>query len=525
MAQPAGGVARERWATKIGLILALAGNAIGLGNFLRFPRQAALNGGGAYMIPYFVCLVAIGIPLLWIECAIGRYGGRHRCGHTAGMFELLWRHPLAKYVGALGLFIPFTVATYYVYVESWCLAYSFFSLTGRYFGLASVGEMAHFLAGFQGTEQNAYFHGPGTAYLFFLITFALNILVLLGGVAKGIERLAVWALPLLFVVGIGLVVRVLTLSPPAGAGAGQTVLAGLGFVWNPQPAALADPGVWLAAAGQVFFTLGVGWGIIHTYASYIPPEDDVVLTGLSTASLNEFAEVVLGSTIALTAAVVFFGAAQARHIAEGGSFDLGFDAVPLVMEQVPGGTIFGAFWFLLLFCAGITSSVAMLLPVIALLQDDFGMPRPRAVAVTGGVLFLCSQPVVLFLGHGFLDQLDFWAGSFALLIFGFLEVLIFAWAFGMDRGWEEITRGAEIRVPRVYRRVMAFVMPLALGAILVFWSARNLLPELGLAHVAAEDRPYALGARLLMALILAASLVAARAASRARERRREREAA
>ena len=84
---------RERWATRIGLVLALAGNAIGLGNFLRFPRQAALNGGGAFMIPYFVCLLAIGIPLVWVELSIGRLGGRHGRGHTAGMFEVLWSHP------------------------------------------------------------------------------------------------------------------------------------------------------------------------------------------------------------------------------------------------------------------------------------------------------------------------------------------------------------------------------------------------------------------------------------------------
>jgi NSS family neurotransmitter:Na+ symporter len=115
-------VSRERWATRIGLVLALAGNAIGLGNFLRFPRQAALNGGGAFMIPYFVCLLAIGIPLVWVELSIGRRGGRFGRGHTAGMFETLWKHPLAKYAGSLGLYIPFIVGCYYIFVSSWCLA-------------------------------------------------------------------------------------------------------------------------------------------------------------------------------------------------------------------------------------------------------------------------------------------------------------------------------------------------------------------------------------------------------------------
>jgi SNF family Na+-dependent transporter len=509
-------VTRERWATKIGLVLALAGNAIGLGNFLRFPRQAALNGGGAFLIPYFVCLLAIGIPLMWVECAIGRYGGRHGRGHTAGMIELLWRHPAAKYVGALGLFVPFAVACYYVYVTSWCLAYSFFSLTGAYFGLDSTAEIGRFLAGFQGVEHNDYFGGLGTAYAFFVVTFAVTLAILMGGVARGIERLALLAMPLLFLFAAALVVRVLTLEPPPGAGPDQSVLSGLGFIWNPDFAALADPKVWLAAAGQIFFTLSVGWGIIHTYASYIEPDDDVALTGLSTASLNELAEVVLGGTIALTASVVFFGVVEARAIAESGSFNLGFQAMPLVMEQIPGGRLFGMLWFLLLFFAGLTSAVALLQPVIALLREDFGLPRERAVLLAGTLLFVGCQPVLFFLAHGFMDQFDFWAGSFALLLFGFLEVLIFTRVFGMERGWEEITRGARLAVPRLFRFVIAWVMPIALGAILLAWSATNLGAELSLAHLEPEDRPYVIGARLTMVAILVGFCLAVRAGSRRR---------
>ena len=136
---------RDRWATRLRLILALAGNAIGLGNFLRFPGQAAANGGGAFMIPYFLSLLLIGLPLLWAECAIGRFGGRHGHGHTAGMFHCMWDHPAAKYVGVLGIFIPFTVALYYIPITSWCLAFSWFSLTGAYEGLQAQHEIGSFL--------------------------------------------------------------------------------------------------------------------------------------------------------------------------------------------------------------------------------------------------------------------------------------------------------------------------------------------------------------------------------------------
>jgi SNF family Na+-dependent transporter len=499
-------------------VLALAGNAIGLGNFLRFPRQAALNGGGAFMIPYFVCLLAIGIPLVWVELSIGRRGGRHGRGHTAGMFETLWSHPLAKYAGSLGLYIPFIVACYYVFVSSWCLAYAFFTISGSYFGLGSLDEIGHFLAGYQGVEQNRHFSSFAPAYGFFLVAFGLNVAILLGGIARGIERLALWAMPVLFLFAVILMIRVLTLDAPAGAGPDQSVSSGLGFIWNPDFGAIADPRVWLAAAGQIFFTLSVGWGILHTYASYIGPDDDVALTGLGTASVNEFAEVVLGGTIALTAAVVFFGVVQAQEIAQQGSFDLGFHAMPLALEQMPGGRIFGAMWFLLLFFAGITSSVAMLQPTIALLREDFGMPRPRAVVLTAALVFLGSQPVLFFFAHGFMDQLDFWAGSFGLLLFGFVEIVIFTRIFGMERGWEEITRGAKLRIPGVFRFVIATVMPLGMGAILLAWSATNLLPELSLEKVPEADRPYVVAARLFLLATLVGYALAVRAGSRRRAR-------
>jgi SNF family Na+-dependent transporter len=513
------GVARERWATKIGLVLALAGNAIGLGNFLRFPRQAAENGGGAFLIPYFVCLLLIGLPLLWVELSIGRLGGRHGRGHTAGMFEVLWAHPIAKYLGSLGLVIPFVVACYYVYVSGWCLAYAFFSVTGAYFGLGSLDEIGHFLAGFQGVESNAHFSGVGTAYVFFAIAFALNVAILLGGVARGIERLALAAMPMLFVFAAILMVRVLTLDPPAGAGPDQTVLGGLGFVWNPDLSAIADPGVWLAAAGQIFFTLSVGWGILHTYASYIGPDDDLALTGLSTASLNEVAEVVLGGTIALTASVVFFGVMEAQAIARQGSFDLGFHAMPLVLEQMAGGRIFGAMWFLLLFFAGITSSVAMLQPTIAMLREDFGMPRERAVVTTAALVFLGAQPVIFFFAHGFMDQLDFWAGSLGLFLFGLIEIVVFTRIFGMQRGWNEITHGAKLAIPRVFHFVIAWTMPIGMAVILVAWSATNLGPELSLDAVDPEDRPYVVGARAMMVGLVIAYALAVRAGSRRRAAR------
>ncbi len=128
-------LSREQWATRIGVVFAMSANAIGLGNFLRFPVQCAAHGGGAFMIPYFIAFLLLGIPLMWIEWGIGRFGGKYGHGTTPGMFHYLWNHPLAKYVGAIGIMIPFALVLYYNYIVSWTLAYSVFSLTGKYFSL------------------------------------------------------------------------------------------------------------------------------------------------------------------------------------------------------------------------------------------------------------------------------------------------------------------------------------------------------------------------------------------------------
>ena len=124
---------RDRWASRMGLVLAMAGNAIGLGNFLRFPRLAAQYGGGAFLIPYLVALLLLGIPLMWVEWTIGRYGGQF--GHTSpGMFARLWRSPTSKYLGSLGIALPLLFTVYYTYIESWTLAYACFSFTGQLHG-------------------------------------------------------------------------------------------------------------------------------------------------------------------------------------------------------------------------------------------------------------------------------------------------------------------------------------------------------------------------------------------------------
>lgn len=489
---------REVWGSRIGLILAVAGNAIGLGNFLRFPVQAASNGGGAFMIPYFIFFLLVGIPLMWMEWGIGRYGGKFGHGSSPGMFDVLWKNKISKYFGALGLFVSTIIMIYYTYIESWTLGYSFLSISKSYFGLGNFDMMKSFLYSYQGRETTQFFDGLTTAYIFFIITFILNFWVLYRGISKGIEKLAKVAMPLLFLFAIIIAIRVITLGTPDPTHPENSIANGFGFIWNPDFTKLDDPKVWLAAAGQIFFTLSLGMGTIHAYASYLKPKDDIALSGLATASTNEFAEVVLGGSIAIPLSVAFFGIATTTAMAKGGSFDLGFASMPLVFEKIPFGEIFGFLWFLLLFFAGITSSVAMGQQVMAFLEDEFGFSRKKSTIVFGSFVFISIQFVIFFLKYGYLDEMDYWAGTFGLVVFALIESIIFMWIFGAEKAWQEINAGAEIKIPKLFFYIMKYVTPTLLLIVMIWWLINDAIPILLMKNVTPANVPYIWGARVFM---------------------------
>jgi len=501
---------RERWGTKLGLILAMAGNAIGLGNFLRFPVQATQNGGGAFMLPYFIAFLLLGIPLMWMEWAMGRYGGSKGVGSAPGIFKSLWPKAAASYLGVIGVLIPIIVVIFYTYIESWTLAFSYFSITGKYFGANTREAMGSFLTSYQGIGESSYFKTITTAYIFFLITLGINLTVIWRGVSRGIERLARIAMPVLFLFAIILVIRVLTLGSPVPEHPEWSVGRGLAFIWNPNFAMLTDGSIWLAAAGQIFFTCSLGTGAILAYASYVKKNEDIALTGLTTAVTNEFCEIVLGGTIAIPAAFAFFGFTETLAIARGSAYDLGFQSLPVIFQQLPLGHIFGCLWFLLLFFAGVTSSVAQSQPTLAFMQDELGLSRRRSVVILGIVIFVCVQPVIFFLGHGFLDEMDYWAGTFGMVLLATIETVLFVWVFRMERAWTEINRGAQIRIPRIFYYIMKYITPSFLMIILVVWFYQDGIDILFMKNVTPGDETYRWGARFLMIGIAAILVVCVR---------------
>ena len=508
---------REHWGTRVGIVLAVAGSAVGLGNFLRFPTQAAQNGGGAFMIPYLVALLFLAIPLCWVEWTMGRAAGARAHGSGPGILNTFWNHRAARYFGAIGVFIPIVIYCYYVYIEAWCLGYAWFALTGDLADAARLGQAGDFLSAFQGLKENQWFTTMGAAYTFFIVAFLANFFVIYLGVARGIEALSKIAMPVLVILGVILMARVLTLGAPDAAQPDWSALNGLGFMWNPDFTALKDAKVWLAAAGQIFFTSSVGLGLIITYASYLKKDDDVALSGLSAISINEFVEVVIGGSIAIPAAFIFFGPVGVEAVAKGGSFNLGFVTMPMVFVQMPLAALMGVLWFFLLFLAGVTSSVSMLQPAIAFLEDEFKLTRHQSVAILGAFTFLACQPAIWFLDKGVLDMMDFWAGTFMIVVFATGEVIIFSWIYGVDKGFEEMHHGADLRVPGAFKFIIKYVTPLYLIILLAAWFWQDGVDILLLKNVPAENYWYALGAMLGMAGFLALLVVLVEIAWRRKE--------
>ncbi len=463
---------RERWATRIGLVLAAAGNAVGIGNFLRFPSQAARYGGGAFIIPYMISLILIALPMIWVTWWIGRYGGRYGHSTTVGMFYRVLRSPIAPLLGVMGVAFPLIFCMYYTYAESWMLGYAILSLIGHYDG---VTDFKVYFNEYQGVLTTGnYFSGPTMAWAMMTATLALNLYVLYRGVANGIEMLAKVAMPLLFIFAVIMAVAVLSL----GSTERGSVLDGLAYVWSPDFSRLGDFGIWLAAAGQLFFSLSIGFGSLECYASYLKSEDDIALNGLSTAATNEFVEIVFGSLIAIPATAVFFGAAMVPELA--GTFSIGMIAMPEVIREQLNVYLFGTVWFLLLFFAAFTSSVAVAEPVIAFFQAELGLKRPQAVSIVAGVWILGTIPTVAFNRYGMVAQFDFWVGTLFLVVVALIEVVLAGWVFGTDKFWADLHRGADIRVPRVFYYIIKYVTPLGLLAILVgfiFDEARSGFPN------------------------------------------------
>lgn len=476
-------VKTDQWATKLGVILAVSGSAVGLGNFLRFPGQAAANGGGAFLIPYFCALLFLGIPIGWAEWTMARYGGRKGFHSGPAIMGVVGRGRLARYLGILSVLIPLAVSFYYTFVEAWCLGYTWHFLVNGGIGIdptATYTEQAaassNFFTNFIGASANgAIFDSSLETLVFWLIVFAVNLYLIYRGLSRGIERFCSIAMPLMAVCAVIVLIRALTL-PANPEFPDRNVVNGLGSIWNPDFSALLNAQTWLAAAGQIFFSLSVGFGVILNYASYLRRKDDIALSGLTSAATNEVFEVGFGGLITLTSAFVFLGAVGTLEAVKTGTFGLGFQTLPVIFAQMgPLGRYIGAIFFFMLFLAAITSSISMYQPTLAFLQESLGISRVPAITMIVVICLIGSGSVIYFSENAqFMSVIDDWVGTLLIFVLAAVQIVCFSWIWGIDRGWRELHSGSKIQIPRLYRFIMKYVAPTYLLVVFGFFCFNNL---------------------------------------------------
>ncbi len=509
---------KDTWNSRIGVILAVSGSAVGLGNFLRFPGLAAKHGGGAFMLAYFFSFLIIGLSICWAEWAIGRAGGQKGYNSSPGIMGILTRKPVIKYLGVLGVLIPVMIYMYYVYIEAWCLGYAVNFLAGN-LNFTTGEESGAFFGNFVGIGENGSAFGFGIQQVgwFLVAVFILNFYLIYRGISKGIELFCKYAMPALIVLAMVILIRVLTLGTPDPTTPDRNAANGLGYMWNPTKIHLEEKSegseswtkleeiigsqatteaetraasdeslrirevslweqllnfqLWLDAAGQIFFSLSIGFGVIINYASYLKRRDDVVLSGLAATSANEFCEVALGGLITVPAAFTFLGIAGAA----GSTLGLGFNALPMVFSNMPAGQFFGFLFFFLLFLAAVTSSLSMLQPGIAFLEESMDIGRHRSVALLGLITaFGCGFVVYFSKDLKALDTIDFWVGTFLIFILATTQIIVFGWVIGLERGLKLANEGALFPIPSIYGFIMKYVTPSFLLIIFFFWTLQNI---------------------------------------------------
>lgn len=456
----------QAWGSRLGLILAMAGSAVGLGNFLRFPVQAVQNGGGAFIIPYLVSFLLLGLPLAMIEWSTGKFGGQFGRHSPPTIMQSLNKNHFWRYSGALCLFSSFVICAYYCYIESWILSYTIHSVIGTFDGMTEYEVSAFFDKYIDLTTSTLGF--PSDTLIMFICCLLINIFILANGISKGIERASKISMPLLLIFGFFLAYKAYTMKAGVAGAKFDSVVA-LDFLWTIDYDSLKNPKVWLSAAGQVFFTMSLGMGAIQTYASYMKKNDDIALNSMTSAFTNEFAEIVLGSAIIIPISIGYLGVDKVVELTGMGGFGLGFRTMPFLFEQWGDvlSCLAGLAFFGILFIASITSLISISQPFIAFLARNYNWTQRKSSFRFGILLFFLALPCILFFDKGVFDQYDFWGGTVSLFLFALLETIAFSWVLGVNKGWKLITDNAELRLPRVYKFILKFITPTMLIIIFV----------------------------------------------------------
>ncbi|WP_136440309.1 sodium-dependent transporter [Haemophilus influenzae] len=399
---------RETFSGRRAFILAAIGSAVGLGNIWRFPYTTYENGGGAFIIPYLIALLTAGIPLLFLDYAIGH---RHRGGAPLS-YRRFSSH--FEVFGWWQMMVNVIIGLYYAVVLGWAASYTYFSFTGAWGDKPIDFFIGEFLK--MGDIKNGIsfeFVGMVTAPLIAMWIVALGVLSM--GVQKGIAKVSSVLMPVLVVMFMALVIYSLFLPGAA---------KGLDALFTPDWTKLSNPSVWIAAYGQIFFSLSIGFGIMVTYASYLKKESDLTGSGLVVGFANSSFEVLAG--IGVFAALGFIATAQGQEVSEvaKGGIGLAFFAFPTIINKAPFGEVLGVLFFGSLTFAALTSFISVIEVIISAIQDKIRIGRGKVTFIVGVPMMIVS--VILFgttTGLPMLDVFDKFVNYFGIVAVAFASLI------------------------------------------------------------------------------------------------------
>ncbi|SEM12052.1 sodium-dependent transporter [Acinetobacter sp. DSM 11652] len=442
---------RENWSARSGFIIAAIGSAVGLGNIWRFPYVAYENGGGAFLIPYLVAIFAAGLPLLFLDYAVGH---KYRKAPPTAYKKLMNGESLGWWQVAVTLII----GIYYASVLSWAGSYIFYSF-GQQWG--SDTEKFFFTTYLQNGEGLAFGFVP-TLFIGLVVVWAIVMFILYGGVKKGVELSNKIFMPLLVVLFTILVIQAIRLP-----GAVQ----GLNAFFTPNWEAMGNYKVWLAAFGHIFFSLSVGFGIMLTYASYLKKKTNLTGSGLVVALANSSFEILAGIGVFAALGFMAYSAGASVDDVVSGGIGLAFIAFPKIISSMgAGGDLFGFLFFASLTVAGITSMVSILQVPIAGFQDKLGWSRKKAVTIIAGGSAIVST--LLFSTHSaitFVDIIDYFANNIGIVAGGLLSIVLVSWFRRplLKQLQEHVNQYASIKLGAGWNFMLTVVTPISLLAALL----------------------------------------------------------
>lgn len=453
---------RADFASKIGLVLATAGSAVGLGNIWRFPVTTGNNGGGIFIIIYILCVIVLGIPLMTAEFIVGR----HAHTNTAKAYTKLTNGWLWRKIGKFGVITGWFIMCYYIVVSGWTLDYLVESVLNRFNMLGTGGNQGAYADHFSDFVTN-----PWKPILCMSAFVLLSHFVIIRGVEKGIEKFSKILMPLLFIILTLLVVCSFFT---------EGTKAGLTFLFKPDFSKLTFNTV-LDAMGQAFYSLSIAMGCLTTYASYFSKNTKLVNTAFKVGAID--------TLVAIMAGIIIFPAVFSTGIRPDAGASLVFIALPNVFQQAFGnvpvlGYIVSVLFYALLVLATLTSIISLHEVPTAYLSEDFHLSRKTAATIVTAVCIsvgsLCSLSMgplkdFTICGKNLFNLFDFISGQIMLPAGGFLIALFVGWFMRRRVLWEQLTNKARLPAKgfRTIVTLLKFFTPFAI--LLIFLSGLELL--------------------------------------------------